>query len=145
MMVNSSGRLHVNEEVTPETVAWWRMSCGRVLGMLNGMLIEYDKSTLAPLGLVVGADELVGKRVAVVDSGLPEECVISEEVGMEGAECADVWNEREQSVILYDTVAQNVVVIVRSKIRTVDACVVFGLFQQLTRFFLHFCCHFAAT
>jgi len=50
-------------------VAWWRMSCGRVLGMYDGRLIEYDASTLAPLGLVVGADELNGRRVVVVGSG----------------------------------------------------------------------------
>jgi hypothetical protein len=48
---------------------WWRLGCGRVLGVSNGMLLEYDKSTLAPLGLVVSADELVGKKVAVIDSG----------------------------------------------------------------------------
>ena len=35
-------------------VCWWHMSCGRVLGKHNGMLLEYDPSTLAPLGLVVG-------------------------------------------------------------------------------------------
>lgn len=53
---NEDGTLYVNEKVTPETVAWWRMACGRTLGMLKGMLVEYDSSTLAPLGLVVGAD-----------------------------------------------------------------------------------------
>ena len=39
------------------------------------MLLEYDKSTLAPLGLVVSADELLGRRIAVLDSGI-EECEI---------------------------------------------------------------------
>jgi hypothetical protein len=39
-----------------------------VLGTVKGMLIEYEPSTLAPLGLVVGADELLGKRVAVLDT-----------------------------------------------------------------------------
>lgn len=53
---NEDGTLTVNEKVTMDTVAWWRMACGRTLGMLKGMLVEYDSSTLAPLGLVVGAD-----------------------------------------------------------------------------------------
>ena len=33
------------------------------MGLLNGMLVEYDTSTLAPLGLIVGADELLGKKM----------------------------------------------------------------------------------
>lgn len=37
-----------------DVVCWWHMACGRVLGVHNGMLLEYDPSTLAPLGLVVG-------------------------------------------------------------------------------------------
>jgi hypothetical protein len=82
-------------------VCWWRLGCGRVLGMTNGMLLEYDKSTLAPLGLVVSADELVGKHIAVIDSGL-EECEINfDEPGMEGAECS-IEMAREQAVIIYD-------------------------------------------
>ena len=86
------------------TKCWWRLSNGRVLGMANGMLLEYDRSTLAPLGLVVSADELVGKQIAVVDSGI-EECEISfEDDGMEGADCADFDEEdaKEQAVIMYD-------------------------------------------
>jgi hypothetical protein len=46
------------------TIAWWRMNCGRVLGIYDGRLIEYEASTLAPLGLVVGADELIGRKVS---------------------------------------------------------------------------------
>jgi hypothetical protein len=84
-------------------VCWWRLGCGRVLGMTNGMLLEYDKSTLAPLGLVVSADELIGKRVAIIDSGI-EECEINFDTpGMEGAECMDAEKlAREQAVIMYD-------------------------------------------
>ena len=37
-----------------DAVCWWYLSCGRVLGKHHGMLLEYDSSTLAPLGLVVG-------------------------------------------------------------------------------------------
>jgi len=91
-----------SEPITKETKQWWRLSCGRVLGILNGMLLEYDKSTLAPLGLVVSSDELLGRRVVVIDSGI-EECVVDfDKPGMEGAECADDYQEREQAVIMYD-------------------------------------------
>jgi hypothetical protein len=77
------------DPVTEDTVAWWKLSCGRVLGVVNGMMLEFDKSTLAPLGLVVSGDMLLGKRVAIVDSGL-EECTINfDDDGMDGAECAD--------------------------------------------------------
>ena len=101
----------MQEPITEDTVAWWYMACGRVLGMLNGMLIEYDPSTLAPLGLVVGADELVGKRIAVIDSGLDdEECEISNEVGMEGADCA-ILDGREQAVVLIDDADGTVVIV----------------------------------
>ena len=92
-----------------ETVAWWYMDCGRVLGMLNGNMIEYDRSTLAPLGLVVGADELIGKRIAVVMSG-EEGCEISEEIGMEGAEC-EGFAGREQAVLLIDDTDGSVTVV----------------------------------
>lgn len=70
-------------------VCWWHMACGRVLGVHNGMVLEYDASTLAPLGLVVGKDELAGRHVAVVDSGLNQK---------DGA----AFEAREQAVILYD-------------------------------------------
>jgi len=88
--------------VTEETQCWWKLADGRVLGMLNGMLLEYDRSTLAPLGLVVSKDELIGKRIAVIDSGI-EECEINfDDMGMEGADCADSDGAREQAVIMYD-------------------------------------------
>jgi len=82
-------------------VCWWKLKCGRVLGVHEGMVVEYDGSTLAPLGLVVAKDELAGRKVAVVDSGLDAECFMSEEVGMEGADCVD-QDLMEQAVILYD-------------------------------------------
>jgi 3',5'-cyclic AMP phosphodiesterase CpdA len=100
----------LDEPVDMDTTKWWYMACGRVLGMLNGMLIEYDKSTLAPLGLVVGADELIGKRVAVIDSGLDGECEISFDEGMEGTDCGG-FDGREQSVLLIDDTDGSVVVV----------------------------------
>jgi hypothetical protein len=96
--------------VDKSTTKWWYMACGRVLGLLNGMLIEYDPSTLAPLGLVVGADELIGKRIAVIDSGLDADCVISYEEGMEGADCGEV-DGREQAVLLIDDTQGTTVVV----------------------------------
>jgi len=93
-------------EVDGDTVAWWHMSDGRVLGVYDGRLIEYEPSTLAPLGLVVGADELKGKRVIVVGSG-SEECKVdtgsrvSTKSGMEGADCVESEGE-EQAVLLVD-------------------------------------------
>ena len=60
-------------ECTAETTQWWHMQSGTVLGVHGGMLLEYDRSTLAPLGLVVGPDELNGRLVAVIDSS-PEAC-----------------------------------------------------------------------
>ncbi|CAE8624992.1 unnamed protein product [Polarella glacialis] len=51
----------------PATVCWWHMKCGAVLGVHNGMIIEYEASTLAPLGMVVSRDELENRRVAVID------------------------------------------------------------------------------
>lgn len=93
-------------------VCWWRLNCGRVLGMTNGMLLEYDKSTLAPLGLVVSADQLVGKQVAVVDSGL-EECMIDfDSMDEEDEDCSDNPEDaREQAVIMYDVETNDVTVI----------------------------------
>ena len=100
--------------VDGDTVAWWHMSCGRVLGLYDGRLIEYEPSTLAPLGLVVGFDELKGKRVVVVGSGV-EECnvrtaSVSEEAGMEGADCTENEGE-EQAVLLVDDTTGQVTVV----------------------------------
>ena len=93
------------EPVTDNTVAWWKLSCGRVLGVVNGMMLEFDKSTLAPLGLVMSSDEILGKQIAIVDSGL-EECMINfeEDGSMDGEDCEDAEqdNSREQAVLVYD-------------------------------------------
>lgn len=97
------------EPVTLETQAWWRLSSGRVLGVLNGMLLEYDKSTLAPLGLVLSAKELIGKSITVVDSGI-EECLVEDfEQGMEGAESCS--KEREQAVLVHDLETNKITVV----------------------------------
>jgi hypothetical protein len=111
-LIQYEDNMILDKPVDKETTAWWYMACGRVLGMLNGMLIEYDKSTLAPLGLVVGADELIGKRIAVVDSSGEDECPVDfDVVGMEGADCAEADPGREQAILLIDNEDGNVVVV----------------------------------
>lgn len=80
--------------VNGETVCWWHMATGQVLGVHNGMVLEYDPSTLAPLGLVVGKDELAGRQVAIVDSGIETKGgTVGDYERLEG---------REQAIILYD-------------------------------------------
>lgn len=90
-----------DDPVTKDTRVWWRLSNSRVLGVMNGMLLEYDSSTMAPLGLVVPEEELLGKKIVVIDSGV-EECLIDfDKPGMEGADCEDGYQEREQAVLIY--------------------------------------------
>jgi len=96
----SSGTI-LEDAGKPELVCWWKLKSGKVLGVHEGMVVEYDASTLAPLGLVVAKDELAGRKVAVIDSGLEAECEVSSEVGMEGADCVES-DDAEQAVILYD-------------------------------------------
>jgi len=69
--------------------------------------------TLAPLGLVVGQDELAGKRVVVVSSSGEENCAVSQDVGLEGADCAVAVDEGagEQAVLLVDDHDSSVTVI----------------------------------
>lgn len=90
-----------DEPVTMDTKVWWRLSNGRVLGVINGMLLEYDSSTLAPLGLVLSEKELLGRAIAVVDSGI-DDCMVREEDESEYIECDDHYQEREQAVIVHD-------------------------------------------
>jgi len=109
------GEYIMEDPITKDTKAWWRMEDGRVLGLMDAMLIEYDQSTLAPLGLVVGADELIGKRLAIIDSSAGEEyCSIEEDMenvgGMDGADCAEA-GKVEQAVVLMDDEAGQVVVV----------------------------------
>lgn len=94
-----------------DTRVWWRLSNGRVLGIMNGMLLEYDCSTLAPLGLVLSAKELLGRAIAVVDSGL-DECIMDEdEDNMESVECDDHYKEREQAIIVHDPENGSIIVV----------------------------------
>mmetsp|Transcript_13644 Transcript_13644/g.38397 ORF Transcript_13644/g.38397 Transcript_13644/m.38397 type:complete len:686 (-) Transcript_13644:468-2525(-) len=44
-----------------KTVCWWHMADGKVLGLHEGQLVEYDAETLSPLGVVVTKDQLTAK------------------------------------------------------------------------------------
>ena len=93
---NAGGVLNEDEDWDEKTVCWWHMTDGAVLGVHDGMVIEYDPTTLAPLGMVVSRDELLGRKVAVIDSGLKsEQCDVFED----GAECVD-QSSREQARIM---------------------------------------------
>jgi len=104
-IVNEGGLLNGDEDWTENTVCWWHMADGAVLGVHDGMVIEYDPTTLAPLGMVVSKDELLGRKVAVIDSGLEPCNVLSD-----GAECADTGS-KEQALLLYDEDSNDVTVI----------------------------------
>ena len=108
---DNDGYLDATEStcVDGQTIAWWKLSCGRVLGVYDGRLIEYDPSTLAPLGLVVGQDELAGRRIIVVPSG-EESCQVEGADG--GREVADCETEaEEQAVCLIDDDTGSVTVV----------------------------------
>mmetsp|Transcript_102614 Transcript_102614/g.320826 ORF Transcript_102614/g.320826 Transcript_102614/m.320826 type:complete len:631 (+) Transcript_102614:1-1893(+) len=67
-IVNPDGTLNPTDDFSNvNKVCWWHMKDGAVLGVHNGMIIEYDPSTLAPLGMVVSRDEMQDRRVAVID------------------------------------------------------------------------------
>lgn len=52
-----------------EKVCWWHMADGRVLGVHEGQVIEYDAETLSPLGIVVDKEQLRGREMVVVGEG----------------------------------------------------------------------------
>jgi len=58
----------VSKQSVSSVVCWWHMSDGAVLGVHEGQLVEYDSSTLSPLGIVVNTEGLDGKEVLVVDN-----------------------------------------------------------------------------
>lgn len=45
-----------------KTVCWWHMADGKVLGLHEGQLVEYDAETLSPLGVVVTKEQLTAKN-----------------------------------------------------------------------------------
>ncbi len=47
-------------------VCWWHMADGKVLGLHQGQLVEYDAETLSPLGVVVTEKQLGNREILVV-------------------------------------------------------------------------------
>jgi hypothetical protein len=45
------------------------MQDGKVLGLHEGQLVEYDAETLSPLGIVVSKVALAGREILVVEEG----------------------------------------------------------------------------
>ncbi len=93
------GVLNGDGEWNEKTVCWWHMADGAVLGVHDGMIIEYDESTLAPLGMVCSKDELHGRKVAVIDSAVNPPC--------EGAECVP----KEQALVIYSDDSDEITVV----------------------------------
>jgi len=104
-IVNNGGTLNEDDDWDETTVCWWHMADGAVLGVHDGMVIEYDPTTLAPLGMVVSKDELKGRKVAVIDAGI-EACTTEDD----GAECVDSA-PKDQALILYDDDTNDVTVV----------------------------------
>ena len=52
-----------------KAVCWWHMSDGKVLGLHEEQLVEYDAETLSPLGVVVTKDQLAATGSGGDDSG----------------------------------------------------------------------------
>eukprot|EP00904_Undaria_pinnatifida_P008228 jgi/Undpi1/4535/HiC_scaffold_18.g07889.m1 len=48
---------------------WWHMADGRVLGVHDGMIVEYDQELLAPIGVVRDREQLGGRDVIVIEEG----------------------------------------------------------------------------
>jgi len=64
---NPSGTV-ANKDNLDQMVCWWHMHDGRVLGVHDGQVVEYDAETLSPLGIVVSTKELKNREVLVVDN-----------------------------------------------------------------------------
>ncbi|CAM9225348.1 unnamed protein product [Laminaria digitata] len=45
------------------------MEDGRVLGVHDGMIVEYDQELLAPIGVVRDREQLGGRDVIVIEGG----------------------------------------------------------------------------
>lgn len=54
--------------ISKHTVCWWHMADGKVLGLQEGQLIEYDAETLAPLGVVLREDQIAEKEVLLAQN-----------------------------------------------------------------------------
>ena len=97
---NNMNKKKRNINTKENSVCWWHMSDGKVLGVHNGMVLEYDQVTLAPLGLVVGRDELKNRYLAIVDSGIEVDQI---KLKLQNNDKMSLnLDHREQAIILYD-------------------------------------------
>jgi hypothetical protein len=103
---DDDGVLLVDDNVSTDTSAWFTLKCGTILGIYNGNLLEYDPLTLAPLGLVVSADELTGKQVAVIDVDND-----SEDDDNDNNDSTTSGTESVQAVVLIDEDDESAVVV----------------------------------
>mmetsp|Transcript_40249 Transcript_40249/g.61018 ORF Transcript_40249/g.61018 Transcript_40249/m.61018 type:complete len:599 (+) Transcript_40249:410-2206(+) len=55
-------------DTSSDKVCWWHMADGKVLGLHQGQVVEYDAETLAPLGVVVTEEQLHNREVLVVQN-----------------------------------------------------------------------------
>ena len=100
---NNTNKKNRNINTKENSVCWWHMSDGKVLGVHNGMVLEYDHLTLAPLGLVVCRAELKGRYLAIVDSGIEvDKEKLKEALAAGGTAPKRNLDHREQAIILYD-------------------------------------------
>ena len=57
-------------------VCWWHMSDGKVLGLHEGQLVEYDTETLSPLGVVVKKEQLMASNDGEDDGSQTKEILV---------------------------------------------------------------------
>mmetsp|Transcript_53029 Transcript_53029/g.120929 ORF Transcript_53029/g.120929 Transcript_53029/m.120929 type:complete len:484 (+) Transcript_53029:2-1453(+) len=55
-----------------DKVCWWHMDDGKVLGVHDGTVIEYDPTTLSPLGIVVDEEAFEGKELMIASAPVGE-------------------------------------------------------------------------
>jgi len=53
------------DEYEDNAVCWWHMSNGAVLGVHDGLLLEYDEETHAPIGVLVKKEDMIGKSIEI--------------------------------------------------------------------------------
>mmetsp|Transcript_11988 Transcript_11988/g.16944 ORF Transcript_11988/g.16944 Transcript_11988/m.16944 type:complete len:250 (-) Transcript_11988:9-758(-) len=52
-----------------QAVCWWHMADGKVLGVHDGLVVEYDSELLSPLGIVCDRNQIAGREVVVIEEG----------------------------------------------------------------------------
>jgi len=71
------------KQTVRSSVCWWHMHDGAVLGLHEGQLVEYDKETLSPLGIVVNKKQMASREVLVIQQGTVLMLVNEDRSGLE--------------------------------------------------------------